>query len=71
MKNRLFTILAVVILSGCSEFLPSDGRFYVRHIEAHKDRYKYQLVSVDGRGSFFMWGKPNEYMIGDTLTVQK
>ena len=73
MKTIKLTLLLISItLSSCSEFSPSDGRFYVKDITI-RSRYKatYQFIPVKGWGQLFVNNLPNKYMLGDTVSINK
>lgn len=66
----LYTLLALVFLTGCSDLMPTSEKFVVIKMQSlDKGTYKYQMSSVKGKGGFFMVSE-HLYKQGDTLTLK-
>lgn len=71
--HQFATIVAVVLISAvltsCGEFMPSDGRFYIKTVRPYgKGIYQYQMISVTGKNSWWLKDSANKYIVGDTIT---
>lgn len=67
---KLYTMLVLIFLVGCSDIMPTDERFRVLNTQSwDKGTYKYQMQSVEGRGGFWMVSE-HIYKAGDTLTLK-
>ena len=66
----LYTLLALVLLTGCSDIYPTGNDFTVLKMESFGEgKYKYQMQSLKGRGGFYMVSE-HFYKLGDTLTLK-
>lgn len=69
MKTSLLLLILGLIISGCSEFMPSDGRYTVEDVEVTRNYTKYHIVQVKGRGHAYLKDSVGKYCIGDTLKL--
>ena len=65
-SNLLYILLAVVI-TGCSEFMPSDGRYYIKDVKEYMNYTDYHIVQVKGNGHAFYRDSVGKYRVGDTI----
>ena len=70
LSYALYILLALVILSGCSDVYPTGNDFSVLKMESYGEgKYKYQMQSLEGSGGFYMVSE-HFYKLGDTLTLK-
>ena len=65
-----YTLLALVILTGCSELSKNTETFVVKKvIKTNKNTFEYQLIPTVGMGNLFI-DSENFYNVGDTLRLK-
>jgi hypothetical protein len=65
----LYTLLALVLLAGCSEFSLNSEKFVIRKMESYDSIYRYELMPTKGKGLLHIRSK-HFYKVGDTLTLK-
>ena len=66
----LYTLLALVLLAGCSELAHNSEKFVVVKITKYnKKTFNYELKPVKGLGTLHI-NSENFYNVSDTLTLK-
>lgn len=65
----LYTLLALVLLAGCSELSPNSEKFVIRKMKSYDKLYRYELLPIEGKGILHINSK-HFYKVGDTLTLK-
>ena len=68
-RYTLYTLLALVFLTGCSELSPNSETFVVRKITKYDEIYRYEMYPTEGRGWLYI-NSEHFYNVGDTLTLK-
>lgn len=63
----LYILLAVVLFASCNEFMPSDGRYYIKDLKEYRQYTKYHIIQVKGHGHAFLRDSVGKYHVGDTI----